>query len=628
MKHTGHYRIQKQILDIRHGKHHNAYALQNDMRTRYYDQVLPLLENICRECCPDDSLIQIDTLTVSLPPMTHAQYTDTWATAVADTFRQRLSQAIARANDPQTPNVSLLNQTEADLKLLTTFLHTGALPWSHSVTPQRPLAHILREYLKKEPETIRQLLSENLRYNTFAKRLCYQFPPDLIHQLFVLLQPDHAADIRNIHQSLHYCIQHTQIPNLPHDIALLLRYHSLQDFASDPYQGKEQHTAQLIHHISYEQHISYKTLLHHLLYPTTPETEKSQTAFIRPILETLYRNASTPSRASQLFQQIDNPKNGNISNVSPLKPTAQQQEDSNRFQQQLRQLRYEAERIKIPFETTTEALYNSFKDCLSVYVCLRENDAAEAVKAAKHLREAAIQLLQKSQPNSKTAERFNTALEHVLGKALPEKRNENTAPERHQDGTAQESLQSDSNSSAALFQHQQPRETYPLPEALYLQNAGMVVLWPFFTQLFKGLGLTEKQHFIDTEKRYRAIHLLQYLACGTTADNEYVLGLNKLLCGLPLGEPLPQHLPLLKEEKAAAEALIAAATSHWEVIRNTSVKGFREAFLMREGKLSRKNGQPLLQVEQKSYDMVMDKLPWAISVVKLPWMPEALFVEW
>ena len=36
----------------------------------------------------------------------------------------------------------------------------------------------------------------------------------------------------------------------------------------------------------------------------------------------------------------------------------------------------------------------------------------------------------------------------------------------------------------------------------------------------------------------------------------------------------------------------------------------------------------MLQVEQRSYDMLLEHLPWTIGIIKLGFMKEALFVEW
>jgi hypothetical protein len=50
--------------------------------------------------------------------------------------------------------------------------------------------------------------------------------------------------------------------------------------------------------------------------------------------------------------------------------------------------------------------------------------------------------------------------------------------------------------------------------------------------------------------------------------------------------------------------------------------------LQRQGKLLQKDADWLLQVEQKSYDMVLSSLPWSIGIIKNAWMKDMLWVEW
>jgi len=54
----------------------------------------------------------------------------------------------------------------------------------------------------------------------------------------------------------------------------------------------------------------------------------------------------------------------------------------------------------------------------------------------------------------------------------------------------------------------------------------------------------------------------------------------------------------------------------------------RGSFFVRPGKLSRRGSDDLLQVEARSYDLLLDRLPWGIGLIQLPWMKSILWVEW
>ena len=62
---------------------------------------------------------------------------------------------------------------------------------------------------------------------------------------------------------------------------------------------------------------------------------------------------------------------------------------------------------------------------------------------------------------------------------------------------------------------------------------------------------------------------------------------------------------------------------------DASIEGLRGTFLVRPGKLFRRDsGDDVLQVEGRSFDILLDRLPWGIGTIQLPWMKRILWVEW
>jgi hypothetical protein len=112
---------------------------------------------------------------------------------------------------------------------------------------------------------------------------------------------------------------------------------------------------------------------------------------------------------------------------------------------------------------------------------------------------------------------------------------------------------------------------------------------------------------------------------------ESMLSLHKLLCGYPLDDTLESRIDVSEEENAEITGLLRSVTEHWKmhgVAVFSTEEHLREAFLQRPGKLSRNTDGWLLQVVVKSYDIVMNGLPWGISTIRLPWMEAMLHVEW
>jgi hypothetical protein len=163
-------------------------------------------------------------------------------------------------------------------------------------------------------------------------------------------------------------------------------------------------------------------------------------------------------------------------------------------------------------------------------------------------------------------------------------------------------------------------------EGIYIENAGLILLHPFLPQFFTALGIAAEDQLIQPE---RALCLLHFLTTGLLIAPEYELILAKILCNIPLETPVESDMELTESETDEAEALLKAVIRHWEALRNTGIDGLRGEFLLRFGKLSvRADGDWLLQVEEKTADILLNQLPWGISMIKLPWMQKMLWVEW
>ncbi len=165
-------------------------------------------------------------------------------------------------------------------------------------------------------------------------------------------------------------------------------------------------------------------------------------------------------------------------------------------------------------------------------------------------------------------------------------------------------------------------------EGIFVNNAGLVLLQPFFDSYFKDFDLLKEGKFKNSESQTVAVHLLHYLATKMELAAEYDLVMEKFLCGWNLDLPIAREVTLSQEMKDECETLLSAAIRHWSALKNTSPDGLREGFLQREGKLILNDFQDRLVIESKAQDMLLSFLPWGYSIFKLPWMKSALYVEW
>ncbi|HXS36374.1 MAG TPA: contractile injection system tape measure protein [Flavipsychrobacter sp.] len=172
-------------------------------------------------------------------------------------------------------------------------------------------------------------------------------------------------------------------------------------------------------------------------------------------------------------------------------------------------------------------------------------------------------------------------------------------------------------------------KTSPKPEeekeGIYIQNAGLVLVAPYLSMLFKKLGLVQDNQITDIA---RAIALMNYIVSGNEEYEEFETALNKILAGVGIETPLAAKHILTQDEKNEVTELLQAVIGYWEILKNTSVEGLRISFLQREGKLFFENESWNLQVQQQSYDMLLQHLPWNINMIKLPWMKHLLNVNW
>lgn len=192
------------------------------------------------------------------------------------------------------------------------------------------------------------------------------------------------------------------------------------------------------------------------------------------------------------------------------------------------------------------------------------------------------------------------------------------------------SLQNIDTNKDQTFQYTEEEIDEIEDTAIYIHNAGLVLLHPYIKILFGALGLLDKEGTIASEKVELAIHLLHYLATKQEEPMEAQLTFEKFLCGYPLHKPIRKHLKLSKNFKEESEKLLNSVIQNWQVLKNTSSDGLRENFIKRDGKLllDQESGKHRIIIERKTQDLLLEKLPWNLNMIKLPWFDQLIFVEW
>ncbi len=165
-------------------------------------------------------------------------------------------------------------------------------------------------------------------------------------------------------------------------------------------------------------------------------------------------------------------------------------------------------------------------------------------------------------------------------------------------------------------------------EDFYVENAGLVILAPFFSRYHEANGLLFDGLFRDPAAAERGAHLLQRLLTDGPETPEQSLVLNKVLCGLCPAFPVARRIACTETERTHADMLLQSAIQNWPQVGNLSLDGFRGSFLWRRGKLMRGEDRWTLTIEHRGYDVLFSSLPWSFSVIKPAWMPDPLYVDW
>ncbi|MEQ3501059.1 contractile injection system tape measure protein [Tenacibaculum sp. SSH1-16] len=171
------------------------------------------------------------------------------------------------------------------------------------------------------------------------------------------------------------------------------------------------------------------------------------------------------------------------------------------------------------------------------------------------------------------------------------------------------------------------KEVISEPKSHLIKNAGLILLHPFLKQFFNTCGFLDNENKII--KPNEAVHLLHYVATKKEQQFENNLIFEKFLCNLPIQSSIERNVVLSDELKEKSEELLRAVLQNWSVLKSSSNDLLRNEYLQREGKLDLTKENPNLTVERKTQDILIDtKLPWNLSLCKLPWMKELIFTNW
>jgi hypothetical protein len=162
---------------------------------------------------------------------------------------------------------------------------------------------------------------------------------------------------------------------------------------------------------------------------------------------------------------------------------------------------------------------------------------------------------------------------------------------------------------------------------LYVNNAGLVLIHPFLKSLFENCKLLNRDNAINNPEV--AVHLLHYIATGREQDYENEMTFEKFLCNIPIAKPIERNIVLPEEMKKEGAEMLQAVLSNWDIMKTSSAALMQNEFLQRPGKLNINGDEsPVIIIERKTQDILLDKLSWNLSIIKLAWKKRIIYVNW
>jgi len=172
-----------------------------------------------------------------------------------------------------------------------------------------------------------------------------------------------------------------------------------------------------------------------------------------------------------------------------------------------------------------------------------------------------------------------------------------------------------------------PHSEFETNEKFYIHNAGIVLAAPFLNRFFQTLKYIENGQFINQEKQKRAVVLLEYFYPPHEISETSMI-LNKALCGLEIRTPVPVWMKPEAFELKEIDELIQSLIHYWTTLKNTSVDAFKYNFFNRNAIMTMNEHQLHLHIQRESIDVLIETLPWSISIIKHAWMKNIIMVNW
>ena len=598
---TQRHQIMRQVLEAHRCPSAAASRIQSELRVTYYQRLLPLIETICSELSTPGRINRIDTLEINLGEVP----LDTLESAVADRFGTAFTRKLAEAIDG-APEI------DSDLELFSYFVRTGTVPWWADRADRGLLDTSLHALIRRAPQAVRSVVAELPDQERARHRIVRAYSDQVLDRLAAIFAPQLAARDAGVGSAWVAVVESASLGRgYPVRAARdlwwqeILRAAGRDDAAAS---DAPQFFREVLTHVARPIGLDYRSLLGDLrrAIGTSPVLVPPWTRDIADHLWLELGGDVKPTPASVHEGAMQRPTSASESAGPGIRRVLAMLERGAPHPADLWvQLREVIDRLPAQrragavaaFETAQSAASRGevarsvASDALAAVMRSALNRGPDAPDVGRPVRKPALDVSATDVPAR------DVSAPGVSISGVPRK-------------------------SPLVYWR------FSDAEEIYVDNAGLVILWPFLERFFMRLGMVEEQAFKDAAAMHRAVGLLQHVATGEQPKAEYLVPLNKVLCGMAPEEVVDFGPDLTDLEIEECTDLLAAVIQHAPILHDMSIPGFRASFLLRRGQLGSRDGQWLLRVERETHDIVLDRFPWTVHLVKLPWMAAMMQVEW
>ena len=158
---------------------------------------------------------------------------------------------------------------------------------------------------------------------------------------------------------------------------------------------------------------------------------------------------------------------------------------------------------------------------------------------------------------------------------------------------------------------------------------GLMLLAPFLSTLFRRMGLLEKNEFISEMEQLKAYKALMTIPkIDETESFEFQDLIPRIITGIAPEDTINFVPELTDDEITELTNFLNAVISQWPVMANSTLRGFIESFLLRDGKVWKAGKVWKIEVNGHGADIILQTLTWGFATMKFPWTPYMIETDW